>query len=569
MSRPEHAAAAPLRAFQVSPAILRSLIEHQATTLPRALAEAVMNALDAGADEIEIDVTSEQLCIRDNGRGLKTTEEIESYFAVFGFDHTTTEEAGTRQYGQFGMGRGQLFNFGVVTWRTGRHRLVVDLRTHDLAYQHEVLAGDVPGLEVTCALYHPLDSRELADTLSDIRRQFRLTRSARVSLNGKPVYRPVKWDTQDELACYRVGNHGELHIYNAEVLVQVLHTGDGIIQTLTPQATNLTRTELLAEIQHTLTSRLKAQHRERLKRQIKLTEADCRELIDLLRGEYLKPGTPERDLLHTHPLVRDTTGREYTFEQFLSSAGRIGLITVRGDDPVYADKVHQHRLAFVLDPQTLRRWGLNTWDEWLNVLNHIVELQWTQYDIINRAPLRFILSIRRAVPCLPEGDDLIDPAELGAAEQAVLDFLGRVYHYAARAASYTSPDPQERTTFRQHRVLRAGRSATAQGWTDGRSYIALNIEEVRAATRRTGGGFNGFCALTRLYFVMLHELCHTERSSTALHDVTFYKHYHDASQANASLAAQRQLALEYPRLEQRLKKIRLAHKEARHKKGKA
>lgn len=62
--------------FTISPALILSLLESEATTLIRAVAEAIMNAVDAGATRIDVRTVQDdwfqvkQLVIQDDGRGM-------------------------------------------------------------------------------------------------------------------------------------------------------------------------------------------------------------------------------------------------------------------------------------------------------------------------------------------------------------------------------------------------------------------------------------------------------------------------------------------------------------------
>jgi hypothetical protein len=118
------------RQLTVHPAILYSIIKSQAGSLSKALLEAVMNAVDAGATKCSIKLDSSSFEVKDNGKGFSSRQEILDFFETFGTPHTE----GDARYGKFRMGRGQMFSFGINTWQTGHFTMVVDIKGKGLDY---------------------------------------------------------------------------------------------------------------------------------------------------------------------------------------------------------------------------------------------------------------------------------------------------------------------------------------------------------------------------------------------------------------------------------------------------
>lgn len=75
------------RSFRMHPALLWSVIQSQAGTPEKALLEAVMNAVDAGATFCEVKVDELGYSVRDDGRGFQSRNEIEDFFETFGTPH--------------------------------------------------------------------------------------------------------------------------------------------------------------------------------------------------------------------------------------------------------------------------------------------------------------------------------------------------------------------------------------------------------------------------------------------------------------------------------------------------
>lgn len=113
----------PTLEFQATQGLLHDDMRKQAGRIEKSWLEAVMNAVDAGADKFEIFISEESTEMVDNGSGMGDTD-IENYFQKFGYKDDDVEE---KTYGKFRRGRGQIFNFGRNIWHTRDNILVVNL----------------------------------------------------------------------------------------------------------------------------------------------------------------------------------------------------------------------------------------------------------------------------------------------------------------------------------------------------------------------------------------------------------------------------------------------------------
>src|ERR1700733_14420898 len=68
--------------FSVDKDIIHSLISRQAGTLAKALLEAIMNAIDAGSTRVAVRLGATGFSVSDDGRGFRSKQEIENWFAV-------------------------------------------------------------------------------------------------------------------------------------------------------------------------------------------------------------------------------------------------------------------------------------------------------------------------------------------------------------------------------------------------------------------------------------------------------------------------------------------------------
>lgn len=105
------------RAFKIHSSIIKTLIHEQSGSLPKAVAELVMNSIDAGATRIDLTVDATGAFeFVDDGKGFQSRDEIEQFFETFGTPHVN----GDALYGRFRCGRGQIMSYASTVWRSGQ-----------------------------------------------------------------------------------------------------------------------------------------------------------------------------------------------------------------------------------------------------------------------------------------------------------------------------------------------------------------------------------------------------------------------------------------------------------------
>ena len=132
-----------LHDFEMDNNLLLSMMQRQAGSLHKACLEGAMNAVEAKSTAVNFRFKPDsdlsvgehgQLLISDDGKGIDCEDHVARWFKRFGTEHDSTEQ---KIWAEFRMGRGQLFAFGVNTWRTATFEFVVDLknvlRQHNLA----------------------------------------------------------------------------------------------------------------------------------------------------------------------------------------------------------------------------------------------------------------------------------------------------------------------------------------------------------------------------------------------------------------------------------------------------
>ena len=207
------------REFNAHKNLLVLVMEAQAGTLAKALMEAVMNSVDAAATHVTVMLTEKTFAVRDNGRGIQTLEQLESWFDTFGTPHDPDEQV----LGKYRQGRGQLFSFARNTWRTATFKMVVDIRNGaQLGYDLTEGLSAVKGTRIDGELYESLSSASLDEVGKELAELVRFA-PIPVTLNGKLISRKVdelKWDIETDDAYIKTTREGDLKVYNRGFLVK-------------------------------------------------------------------------------------------------------------------------------------------------------------------------------------------------------------------------------------------------------------------------------------------------------------------------------------------------------------
>lgn len=508
------------RKFSVHPDIIYHLIVAQAGSLAKAALECVMNSIDAGARRIDIDITRTKIHIRDDGQGFRSRQEIENWFEVFGFPH----EQGDRVYGQFGIGRGQLWSFCSTVWRTGTFRMNVDIKRKGLDY--ELIEGLEPACGVTIdgTFYTPLKTSEVAAFEHEVAELARYSQVP-LYLNGKCVsFVPSteKWDHETEDAWIRVTDSSTLAVYNLGVLVRrysSYHFGCGGVVVTKPGvrlALNMARNDILVaecQVWKCIRRFLQAKSDERVRtKKTRMTEAELENFAKRAVAEEVS-----LEEIKELKLVTDITGRGHTLDALLRSIAWSKLpLTAAEDGSRLGERAHRARLAFVLSKRTLARFGVESVAELKKVLERLCE---SSKPWLNFREMRIHETVAEAAPSLREGYEALTVASLSKAERAAERALSAMAESVSRGLLARGLI-QESTASR---ALRLGASDTALAWTDGRNEIV--VERRTCELMRQGVG--GFVALAN---ILVHEYCHDESDiGSHQHDLEFYQKYHDAT----------------------------------------
>lgn len=542
------------REFRVDRHALTSLIQAQAGSLQKAILEAVANALDAGASQVKVDLTPERVVIEDDGKGFKTLEEIDSFFDNFGFDHSQLD----RTVGRFGVGRGQLFNFGKNLWTTHGHTMLVDHRTDGFGYDLGVAKKAHKGVRIEIDFYEPLSFSDLSATEAEFRRLVKFS-TIPVVFNGKAIQKSpskVKWDAETDDAWFLFDDSYELKIYSQGLYVQALSSHrygkGGVVVTKTGKALtqNMARNDMLTT-QCPVWKRVDAQlkklsgtHKAKARKSNVLTES----MRASLAKDALHGNTDESlETLCKTPLFTLSNGKHVRLAHMLST----GFVAVAPSNDPGADLLIQRKQAFSITPTTLHRFGVSNIGQLRDRLKDAIDRhdqraremqsdcnrtqQWKEcwertkmvaeprdalarcsfHDKVSELPMRADVSLVEVKP------SEYSPEEKKVLAQIRKNLMPMLSYYAHR---HLQDEGLNRSEVAPMRSLALASSDAFAACTDGVSKVWIERAFLKKCISK---GAAGFVSLTN---TMLHELLHDVDTSTGhAHDQAFYEAFHHAT----------------------------------------
>jgi hypothetical protein len=500
--------------FTVDPHIIIELIFQQAGSTVKALSELVMNEIDAKAKDIHIhvDANMRNITVRGDGMGFTSLDDIEKLFGCFGFNHHTEEEKERkRDFGRFGLGRGQIFAFGKTLWKTNEFSMEVDLQ----AFQKNKGGGELPysvtqhktnqfrGCSVEIELYKPLSVFERNKLETELKSMMPYVKP-NIYVNDNLVNTPmgeVKWTAHtDVLAFKALGTSSQrgLSIYNKGVFVrEYSHSEFGIsgIVTSTTKAfdVNMARNDIqqaTCELWASIKPLIKP-YRE--KQQSKKTLTDQDRLFIFMQ---ILAGEAEYDAFKSKKLFRAASGAYMTFNQIFKHSK---TLTMPHSMPSRkGETLHHQGLATVLSCTFVGDIGYDSLTNFIHALIQSLEEKssgagygvWQYGELAKSLRALSIIPFEQASNSLDEHYEVIAEGDLTPLDKVKLKAIERLNNLASQL------------TRQPLRKLKIGRSETANAWTDGLGYVVLHKDWVDKSFE------NGLTSIGKLFPLLIHEYCH-------------------------------------------------------------
>lgn len=462
------------RQFKMHPNLLMDIIKRQAGTIEKSWLEAIMNSIDAGAKHINITITKEQTIIKDDGKGMGK-EEVLKYFEVFGLPHTQDEQ---KTYGEFRMGRGQLFAHGINVWRTNGLEMVVDVEKTGLEYVLKEHEDHFRGCEIKVSHYKPLeDFREKVDSLKEWIKFV----PVKVIINDIQLKHEEKKVYESEYAKYYIQiGEGTLTVYNQGVRVMDLNEFGikGSIVSKKPIKVNFARNDIMSDCQiwQCIRPELNNLALDMFKNRQRLPEIAKKWILN--KCNYSKVVL---NMFMDSPIIRSSSGGWLSIRDITSA--NVPIIFAENGDKL-ADKAMQRGTVISID---------NNYRTVKGILS--------ENSLISKEKFISLEDLKKDNKINTKSSD-VNIESLKPRERKNLKCL------ILWNKEYIS-NPRE---------IKVG-TGNARAWTDGKSYIYINKDELQIP-------FFEFASV--LPTILIHEYCHDDNSEeTDVHGEVFYEKFHE------------------------------------------
>lgn len=472
------------RTMSVSPAIIRSLINSQAGTFQKAMLENIMNSIDALATQIDITLTRSGYVISDNGVGFQDIKEIENYFETFGFEHEGDALQGRRTYGAFGIGRGQQWKYASTVYRSRTFEMDVDVQARGLDYHLKQDLPDHPGTVITGTFYRPLTTEDVVNVAREIT-DHALYSSVPITINGNLVTRDPaqeKWTFVTDDAYVRLNTASAMKVYNLGMYVRQewsyqLGTG-GVIVSRKNLTLNMARNEVSStDVTYKAIMRdVRAAAGQQRTKRVRLSDADLAALAQNLKNREYDDET--LTAVEKAPLITDLNGRSTSVLRFAERLGNRTLMVTDQSSLHGNSYAHNQKIAYVLHPRTLERFGVDSVDDLTPILQayvtHVTRNDRYSACRDNLAEVRTAADIKTLLPTFSESLLPKDQSEYTTVEKAVIRSLDSVGSHIAdtvRKVTGGAPGGVGRVRFA------VGQSDSATMWYGGPTDPTVYIEE--------------------------------------------------------------------------------------------
>lgn len=506
-----------IRKFKIASNMIMHTINSQAGSIEKAILECLMNAVDAGATKVEVtlDKNGIDYCIKDNGHGFRTKEEIEKCFDVFGFDHGTPEE-NHRTYGTFGIGRAQLWAFSKNSWRTNQFVLNVDIKTCGLDYELiENKKEKVKGCQIDGQFYEKQPLINIQHICRELTK-LALYLPIEFILDGKVVNKKCKdqkWDHETEKAYIKFNETGDLKIYNQGVYVTSYANyrfgKGGVIVSKTALSLNTARNDILlskCNVWKEVKKFVEEKTNEDIVKKEVLSDDQCKNLFH----NFLSQNVEFSDF-KKKKVFPDVKGKKVSLEQIM----KYNVLTIcpkRGSQ--IGETILNKKIAFVFSPQILEWFDDGTEEDLIDTLNNLVKnwlwnTKWVykKFEDLSKEQNSKI--------------EVVEPKKLTKKQKIHLEILEKMGYYIYYKVKRALKDKNDES-FMKRKVYIADTELSMKSWTDGRSYITFNSNFISENIEK------GLKGMNLIILAMVHEYMHDIQTSDAhVHSFDFYENFHD------------------------------------------
>lgn len=535
-----------VRRFTVHENLIYHVIKSQSQGVASAINELIQNSIDAKATICEIEINPFNFTFQDDGSGFLSKEYIIKYFETFGQPHSDEEE---KVFGRFRMGRGQIMALATTIWHSAKFEMNVDIKNRGLNY--DLIEGSIvyPGCLLKGDWYDTISERELEYLYANIKHRCRYLNSIKVILNGALIsYSPedlknnILFEDENCILLSKTSSfaNNSLEVYNLGIYTAKMPfskyriTGD--IITKKHLTLNIKRDTILdnchvwQEIEFSLQKHLDAS-----KKKITIPEIDWPGIV----YEFVE-GRISLNEFKDYKLFIDIN-RVHKYS--LSDLARLGNVTISFYPERYVTATAEHLMArhgvVLLSSNSLKEltedsdldYAITLFEMSLeaacNSLLQAIDNKREKEKIESILGINDKIKDYKTLRDVIIGDQiLLSEKDLSGhvkcAYQAFKQTItnARIVDKITRSAVHKQ-DPQLKDLLLRatERDFFLGLSSEDNGWTDGKSFIALNSALFHRIISHPD-------YIEKAALVYVHELCHSDED-TFNHTPAFYKLFHD------------------------------------------
>jgi hypothetical protein len=536
-----------IRKFKMHPDLLFSVIQSQAGSAEKAILEAVMNAVDAGATKCDVTIDENGYNIVDDGKGFTSRKEVDEFFETFGTPH----KDGDATYGRFRMGRGQLFAFSSTIWKTTTFEMHVDIKKTGLDYLFKENQSNKNGCTITGTWYDKFTTQNLFNLFKELEKLIKYMQIP-VYLNGKDITVKVdkqSWDYKEDDFFVKVNRStNTLSVYNMGALVAHYPASKfgvgGIVVTKSALKVNFARNDVLVS-QCTLWKKIDKKLKEIMGIEVSkknvLSDSEREAILNQIIGGDIIIS----DIL-TKGLIQDISGKKLNFKALLD-LDKITFSTGEWKNKKVEERVNDFKACAVISESVLDKFGVKTTKAFISVINKLIKINndkieelapqesqdryvydnkyWSiRHKIIHSVFNPKIMNIDTLIKSMNANSTVVTDEKLNKKQKAFIFALNAVSKIIARSVldyqEINNPDyKNNRWEFclKHTRSIMLGKSEVADAWTDGSTYIVFEEKTISQ---------NPF----KIIQLMIHEYCHnSETMESHDHGSDFYELFHNVT----------------------------------------
>lgn len=530
-----------VRKFKMHPDLLFSVIKSQAGTQEKALLEAVMNAVDAGATHCNITIDNNGYKVSDDGRGFQSRQEVDEFFETFGTPH----KEGDAVYGRFRMGRGQLFAFSSTIWKTTNFTMTVDIKKNGLDYVLEENKDFAPGCTIVGQWYEYMADQSVYLMTKELEKLIKYMQIP-VLVNGKDMTVKVdeqKWDYKEDDFYVKVNRGGTtLSVYNMGALVSHYPASRfgvaGVVVTKSALKVNFARNDVLiseCSLWKKISKKMfEVMGIETSKKNI-LTDSERDAIINSLLTRSIYASS-----VLNKGLILDVSGKKINLKNLLKIS-KLCFSSGEKRHKKIEERINDSKMSIVLSDSNFSKFGVTEGNGFIEKIKELVKENNEHYNnliknnkdnyhlyqnLIYETFNPQIEDVFKLGQNISDKSTLIDNKKLTKKESIFLKVVESINLDIARI-TYNTIDGEGYKEYwnnvkKFQRRIYLGNSDLADAWTDGSSFIAINKSLVNADPMK-------------IVHLLVHEYCHNE-STLESHDhgMDFYEAYHNVMKVYAS-----------------------------------